>query len=284
MYFSFYPLAVFAGDSPYSYTANAQANTEFATLLAQGELIRKDFVGNAKPLDPHALISGVSVLMPAQYATPLLRVFFRGASSLPIFAKQGYFLVFYNPVSDVALVTFWKINGTTALFQNAHFMPAENLYLKKQPEQFPHWMATENYFANMRKSMTLMVNVASAPDGIVSELLGKLSELPFDKINSARALQRIAFAAAGLSDVKLPCGKALTPYTELASLRHAAGRSNIKEPVDPLSLSGLGGISNAGITIRFFVAGGQPDLIIAAAADEQDNCKIIAVTAINVAE
>ncbi len=266
--------------NPYSYAANQAEITVFTDLLKQGVGLRRDFADNENPADAHGIEGLVTPDKFRHKTLPLLRVFFRGASVAPVYAKDGYYIIFYNPVADVSLITSWERENVAIRLLQARMILGETLYSNVPSKQQPSWMQGDEFAARMRANMTIVSKMASDPDSTLLSLLQNRLSTPVDMIETAKAFHRIAVATTGLFSPAVPCADSMSEFKTLPQLQRAAAQTNMQGDIGERPIVRTGGMTVSGLSIQFFTLADYTDVVFAAVADEDKKCELLSVTAI----
>jgi hypothetical protein len=266
--------------NPYSYAANQAQMTEFTELLKQGEGLRRDFAENTNPTDAHGIEGLVTPDKFRQKTLPLLKVFFRGASVAPVYAKNGYYIIFYNPVADVSLITSWKRDNSAVSLLQARIIVGETLYASVPAKEQPSWIEDDQFAARMRANMTTISKMAAQPDSELFKRLERWLSTPADTVEAAKAFHRIAVATKGLFSSVVPCADSMSGLKTLPQLERAAARTNMQGDIGERSIVRTGGMTTGGLSIQFFTLADYTDVVFIAVADEHKKCELLSVTAI----
>lgn len=250
-------------------------------LIGRGLALRKEAVSD-QPDAPaiRILADSLDTDMPAQTAVVMLRFFMNGAVPLAMPTANGDYIIFVNPVADVALITSWQTGAGNPQIKQSRLVTLETLEGVEHQALTARWTDVEQMADLLVEIVqnTLKNTPNPSPDYIsrIETLLKDTQDkhpLPF---------RRMAAAVIGASPKAAVCSDAIVAASKrLKTLASQAESTNIPANAPDAELAVAGGIAPGRISLLVLSNKERPGDFIFVAADKDDNCKIFAANGVS---
>lgn len=258
---------------------NGRTGQEIAAAIALGIDVRNALL--AYPNAPFELHSAVvDKLELEQYpgSTEGVSFFMRGAFPFISVGEKGIFVVFYNPLADVAIVSLWVREGQKTELVDASLVPGEYLKWGSPDSVMPRALHTSSVADNLHDLNQYMKKQLAESAVYTRSMLFSAFGAKNDYYK-AIALRRIGYVAMGASKSAAPCWAEMSS----ANVKEARSKSqvtNIAAKFENQALLPVGGYGAAETYVGVFALRESPSDFIFIAADRNANCRILTVNAV----
>jgi hypothetical protein len=258
--------------------ANGRPVDDLSTLLAQEALVREDAVFG---LTDYRAYEGITAavgefMKKPETARQFLSFYLAAAVGYPLMAPGGSdYIVFYNPVADVALLTSWTKDPGDVAVTDARLVPGERVFADELRAAEPRWFLQDDKPTALKAQVSRYLKEVATGS---SAAIASVEQLFREKVNvdDVRVAEfRILMNAIGTNLEGMPCGKELREKgTNLRGLVAGSQATNIRLQ-DSIELFPAGGYKQQTNNNMFFVAPRTPSTLFVAIADTNNGCRII---------
>lgn len=262
--------------TPQTVLINGRSIEDVASLVARGDILRESSLeADVRDVAFSAIVEDTAIDGNPAFSEELLRFLLRGGSSFPVLSEKDTFLVFYNPILGITLVTSWQKEAGVYKLSHARYVPSEKVLGQSPTLTRPIWRDVTNIPDALTETVMNYSRITSesGPE-TVKRLLNIMAFAP-SEADVKIVRDRFALGIVGISDVISPCGPVLSAKTTtLVTLRQTAAETNMGNFTGDAELIPVGGYSNDQFGFRILAQKKNPSVLVLVAADTKADCKI----------
>lgn len=256
---------------------NGRTFGELSTLLGEGEAIRLQAADpDLRSATYNKIFNSLSLGDVNKNAEEIFSYNLSHSIVIPVFDDISNYLIFYNNVTDIAIITRWGLQSGVFAFYDARIILAERLRAAEPKSQGPHWLLVEDIPSVIQNYTSYIQHKAAASSPDFTTIIEGWFSSSNDKINVEATLvsRRTALTALGTTNQIVTCGDKLhntIRYT--SSIKQLSIPSNIKTfDYQYREISAIGGTQRGVYSMLLYSLRDDPSYLILVAADKEHAC------------